>query len=145
MMKSEWIKSQTNAGKHEERDRAELQSFLGFDPTQTPWCKWFTNSCARAVWIPLNSWGSLSSLTGVNDGRPLRQNEQPLPWDVVVVRRDGWGHIWFCLWISPNGHPIIIGWNQSNMVSVKEETRTLVWISRIAWEPSETPTETPVA
>jgi len=127
-------------GKNETTHRAELHDFLGFDPTQTPWCKGFTNKCGEASWIELNSSGSLFSLSWVNDGRALWSNEEPLPWDVVMVRRDGGGHIWFYVWTAPSGDPIIIWWNQGSTwwgeVSIKVESRELVGINRIWWEPT---------
>lgn len=119
----------------------ELAAFLELDPCKTAWCKAFVNKCCKANWIPLNSSGSLFSLDSMNDGRPLKQNESPLPWDLVMVRRNGGWHIWFCLWMSANGNPIILWWNQWEPweVSIKEEKRELVWINRVCWEPTETP------
>jgi len=126
-------------GMNETTNRAELQRFLGFNPGQTPWCKGFTNKCAEASWIQLASSGSLFSLSWMNDGRQISWSEKPLPWDQVMVRRDGGWHIWFYIWTAPSWDPIIIWWNQwSNgwgEVSIKVESRPLVWITRIWWEP----------
>jgi hypothetical protein len=60
-----------------------------------------------------------------------------LPWDLVIVSRKWWagGHIWFYVWMSKNGHPIILWWNQWKwVISLKEEKRPVLGFRRIASE-----------
>jgi len=63
-------------------------------------------------------------------GTPVNQ---PNPWDLVIVERGDGGHIGFYIGKSGSGNPIIIWWNQgSGEVSVKEETRAVLWYRSIA-------------
>ncbi len=132
--------------KDETQDRAELKSFLWFDPKSTPWCKWFTNACAKEAGISLASAGSLYSRAWANDWEKRRIPwEKPLPGDIVIVERAGsagWapaGHIWIFVWMSPNWKPIIVWWNQGwsrewgGWVTISEERRPIVSINNVSW------------
>ena len=55
----------------------------------------------------------------------------PQPGDLVVVDRNGKGHIGFYLGTDKSGYPIILGGNQGNAVSIKTERRPLLGIRNI--------------
>ena len=124
------------------KQRAELKSFLWFDPAKTPWCKGFVNAVMKNAWISLNSAWSLAARSWVMDWRKLKiPQEQPKPGDLVIVERKwtttswtpGW-HIWIFIWMSAEGKPIMIGWNQWNRVSIKVERRPIISINRVVPE-----------
>lgn len=59
--------------------------------------------------------------------------QTPQPGDLLIVERWEGGHIGFFMGLSENGKPLIIGWNQWNgEVSLKEETRPILWYRSIA-------------
>lgn len=63
-------------------------------------------------------------------GKPT---QTPQPGDLLIVERWKGGHIGFFMGLSENGKPLIIGWNQWNgEVSLKEETRPILWYRSIA-------------
>lgn len=94
----------------------------------TAWCMSFVQHV-------LNNLGKQTrptawALNGLKIGKRV---ETGSPWDLVIVRRgEEGGHIGFFIWLSDSGKPIIIWWNQwSGEVSIKEETRPILWYQSI--------------
>ena len=116
----------------------ELDNFLWVSSKDIPWCKAFTNAVLDKNWVAHTPWNysrsalSLPNRIDQNDGKKFQ------PGDLVIVWRSwsatdwapGW-HIWIFVWMSPNWHPIIVWWNQSHRVTVKEERRPILWIRRV--------------
>jgi len=124
---SEWWSEKWNHKK-------ELDEFIWFDTATTPWCKWYVNAECRANNIPYTK--SLAAKSWLNMWKEVNEKEL-LPWDLVIVSRKWWagGHIWFYVWMSKNGHPIILWWNQWKwVISLKEEKRPVLGFRRIASE-----------
>ena len=101
------------------------------DPAKTPWCRAFVNAFLDDAWVKTN-W-SLSARDGAKTIWKEVDSKNLVPGDVVVCERhwkasDGspGGHIWIFLGMSPNGHPIMLWWNQHNTISVKEEKRNII-------------------
>ena len=108
------------------------------DPAKTAWCRAFVNAALIDAQIPIssNSLYSREALTSMHN--EVNNAKDLVPWDIVIVERN-WkasdgklpgGHIWFFLWMSKNGHPIILGWNQHNSLTIKEEKRPILWFRR---------------
>ena len=122
-----------------EKDK-RIKDFLNqhgqkIDPAKTPWCRAFVNAELAVMWVKTN--GSLSARDAAKSIWKSVDSKDLLPWDIVVVERhwkasDGspGGHIGIFLWMSPSWHPIMLGWNQHNSVTIKEEKRNVIWFRR---------------
>lgn len=97
---------------------------------ETAWCMSFVQHVLKEIWNPNyrpTSWAQ----DGLNMGTPT---DNPEPWDLLIVKRWGGGHIGFFLGFAPSGKPVIIGGNQGQNweVSIKEETRQILGYRSIA-------------
>jgi hypothetical protein len=122
-----------------EKDK-RIKDFLNnhwqkIDPAKTPWCRAFVNAELDIMWVATN--GSLSARDGAKSIGKEVDSKDMLPWDIVVVERAGkasdgspGGHIWIFLGFDSSGHPIILWWNQHNSVTIKTETRNVIWFRR---------------
>ena len=112
-------------GKHEVRDRKELKSYLGIDPSRTEWCAAFVNYILDDNGIPGSDSVSqypLLARSFLDWGETV---EQPVIGDIVVFPRgnQGWqGHVGFYIMSQEkNGieYYYILGGNQrDDMVSL---------------------------
>lgn len=95
----------------------------------TAWCMSFVQDVLKETHNP-----NYKATAWAKDGLGLwKPTNNPQIGDLLIVERwDGW-HIGFFLWFSDSGNPIILGWNQGDgEVSVKEETRPVLWYRNIA-------------
>ena len=109
-------------GLHERKDRKELKSFLGIDPSRTEWCAAFINAILNQKEIP----GSES----VSDVPLMARSflywgdsvKEPEVGDIVIFPRgdQGWqGHVGFYVMTSADGkYYYILGGNQDDQVSI---------------------------
>lgn len=95
----------------------------------TAWCMSFVQQVLKDLGkqpVKPTAWAR----DGLNIGTPVTK---PSPGDLVIVERGEGGHIGFYIGESDSGNPIIIWWNQGSWeVSVKEETRPVLWYRSIA-------------
>lgn len=119
-------KESTSPEKIEEFHKSAGQNWCGAD---TAWCMSFVQHVLKKTHNP-----NYKATAWAKDGLSLwKPTDSPQIGDLLIVERwDGW-HIGFFLWFSDSGNPIIIWGNQgSGEVSVKEETRPILWYRSIA-------------
>lgn len=89
----------------------------------TSWCALFINYLIRITGKPPvdlkgDLWNALRAKWLANWGNPVKRGEELLG-DVVILKRDGGGHV--CLWIAETEKGFIgVGGNQGNSVSFAE-------------------------
>lgn len=116
----------TSPGKIAEFHTSAGQDWCGSD---TAWCMSFVQHILKKTHNP-----NYKPTAWAKDGLSLwKPTDKPQIGDLLIVERwEGW-HIGFLLWFSDSGNPIIIWGNQGNgEVSVKEETRPILWYRNIA-------------
>ena len=133
-----WAQKSEALGKGKIEGNPELDEFLWVDSVSTPWCKAFTNAVLSENWVAHTAWNY--SRSALSQSNKIDQNnwKEFQPGDLVIVERkwsaSDWapgGHIWIFVWMSAKWHPIIVWWNQSDSITVKEETRGILWIRRV--------------
>jgi uncharacterized protein (TIGR02594 family) len=85
----------------------------GIKDDETPWCAAFVGGCLEAVGIVSSRFESARSYEAW--GQPL---EASAVGAVVVLRRDGGGHVGFEVGRDAAGNVLLLGGNQSNRVSI---------------------------
>jgi len=111
------------AGMHERRDRQELKSFLGVDPSRTEWCAAFVNAVLNKHNIPGSESVSeypLMARSFLSWGESV---DVPQIGDIIVFPRGnaGWqGHVGFYVMTSEDGkYYYILGGNQTDSISIE--------------------------
>lgn len=99
---------------------AELKAWWRDD--ETPWCGTFVAHCLQRCgfdipknWMRARAWADW--------GRPLMM---PVPGCIVVVVREGGGHVGFVLGQDSKGNLLVLGGNQGNKVSIAPFSRDRV-------------------
>ncbi|ECA8972941.1 TIGR02594 family protein [Salmonella enterica subsp. enterica serovar Omuna] len=93
----------------------------GIKNDETPWCAAFVGSVLERVGIKSTRFESAKSYLGWG-GQLL----QPMYGCVVVLTRDGGGHVGFVVGQSVNGDLQILGGNQSDAVNIRSFPRSRV-------------------
>lgn len=85
----------------------------GIRDDETPWCAAFVGACLEAVGLRSTEFEGAQSYAGW--GKPLAS---PVPGCVVVLSREGGGHVGFVVARTPGGALLVLGGNQSDQVNV---------------------------
>ncbi len=86
----------------------------GIKDDETPWCAALLGAVLERSGIPSSRFGSARSY--LKWGIPL---QQPVYGCVVVLTRNGGGHVGFVVSRASNGHLLVLGGNQGDEVSIK--------------------------
>ena len=86
-----------------------------FKDDETPWCAGFVGGVLEEMGI--DSSHSAAARSYLKWARKL--NSPALGAIAVFERGPTQGHVGFVAGMTPNGHPIVVGGNQDNMVSMK--------------------------
>jgi uncharacterized protein (TIGR02594 family) len=98
---------------------------------ETPWCGVFVAHCIEIVGLPLpKHWYRAKGWLDWGD-----RLSTPIPGCIVVLEREGGGHVFFALGIDKAGRIVGIGGNQGNKVSIAAFDRSRVigyrWPARV--------------
>jgi uncharacterized protein (TIGR02594 family) len=88
-----------------------------------PWCSAFTNFIAWELRLPRSK--SLAALSWLTVGRPVTLEEATAENDVVVLKRDGGGHVAFFAGLQGSA-VLLLGGNQGDAVNVSAFPRARV-------------------
>jgi uncharacterized protein (TIGR02594 family) len=99
-----------------------------------PWCSAFVNFVAFLLGLPRSR--SLAARSWLTVGREIRLDMALPGFDVVVLQRDGGGHVGFYV-RSDSADVWLLGGNQHDQVSIAEFPRErILGIRRLAdWDP----------
>lgn len=86
----------------------------GIKDDETPWCAGFVSAMLERAGI--RSGRTASSLAYLKWGQTL---VQPIMGCIVVFKREGGGHVGFCVGKTADGKLLILGGNQADAVNVK--------------------------
>lgn len=109
-------------GKQEKRDKKELMAFMAsegvkIDPSTTPWCAAFVDTCEKVVGNKGTS--ALNARSFLKYGTKVNPDDAEYG-DIVIFTRgsNSWmGHVsYFVEWDEDNNTVIVLGGNQSDMV-----------------------------
>lgn len=89
-----------------------------------PWCSAFTNFVAWLLRLPRSK--SLAARSWLQVGRPIELEEAQPDNDVVVLERDGGGHVGFFAGLEGDDRVLILGGNQHDGVNVSAFPRAHV-------------------
>ncbi|NDO82912.1 TIGR02594 family protein [Citrobacter sp. NCU1] len=110
----------------------------GIKDDETPWCAAFVGAILERCGIPSSRYESARSY--LQWGRELKE---PGLGCVVVLLREGGGHVGFVVGTSSNGDLMVLGGNQSDAVNIRSFPRSRVsgyrWPANISREPQSLP------
>lgn len=86
----------------------------GIKDDETPWCAAFVGFCLENVGIVSTRFESARSY--LTWGRSLRT---PVPGCIVVLTREGGGHVGFVTGVKSDGRLLVLGGNQGNEVNIR--------------------------
>jgi len=89
-----------------------------------PWCSAFTNFIAWALRLPRSK--SLAARSWLTVGRPIALADAKPENDVVVLKRDGGGHVAFFAGMQSASAVLLLGGNQHDQVNVSAFPKALV-------------------
>ena len=120
-----WItEAKTALGRHEARDRSWLMDWLKRDgrslgdPSKTPWCGDFVETCIRIALPDEPLLGALGSNPyWARNWLLFGQATKPIPWAVLVFERGSGGHVGFAVG-RDDTHFHVLGGNQSDAVTI---------------------------
>lgn len=93
----------------------------GIKDDETPWCAAFVGFCLERVGITSTRFESARSY--LTWGRPLKE---PVLGCIVVLSREGGGHVGFLTGVTGDGRVLLLGGNQANEVNVRAFPRDRV-------------------
>lgn len=99
-----------------------------------PWCSAFVNTICWLLRLPRSK--SLAAKSWLAIGAGVELEEAVVGYDVVVLTRDGGGHVGFFAGRSGLTHVLVLGGNQHDAVSVAPfPVSSIVGVRRLSLEP----------
>lgn len=86
----------------------------GIKDDETPWCAAFVGFCLEGVGIVSSRFESARSY--LTWGQPIREPQHGC---IVVMARDGGGHVGFLTGVTREGWLLVLGGNQGNEVNIR--------------------------